>query len=61
MPWQLRRAGRAPDEVYAEVRKEFGEEELVNLSLAIITINGWNRLAIGFRAEVGSHEASSGT
>jgi alkylhydroperoxidase family enzyme len=34
--------GRAPDEVYAEVRKEFGEEELVNLSLAIITINGWN-------------------
>jgi hypothetical protein len=39
--------GRAPDEVYAEVRKEFGEEELVNLSLAIITINGWNRLAIG--------------
>jgi hypothetical protein len=40
--------GRAPDEVYAEARKEFGEEELVNLSLAIITINGWNRLAIGF-------------
>jgi hypothetical protein len=32
----------ASDEVYAEVRKEFGEEELVNLSLAIITINGWN-------------------
>ena len=39
--------GRAPDEVYAEVRKEFGEEELANLSLAIITINGRNRLAIG--------------
>ena len=34
---------------YAEVRKEFGEEELVNLSLAIITINSWNRLAIGVR------------
>ena len=32
--------GRAPDEVYAEARKEFGEEELLNLSLAIITING---------------------
>jgi hypothetical protein len=40
---------RAPDEVYAEVRKEFGEEDLVNLSLAVITINSWNRLAIGFR------------
>ena len=31
--------GRAPDELYAEVRKECGEEELVNLSLATITIN----------------------
>src|SRR5262245_51973617 len=47
---------RAPDEVYAEVRKEFGEEELVNLSLAIITINGWNRLAIGFRKIPGEYQ-----
>lgn len=48
--------GRAPDEVYAEVRKEFGEEELVNLSLAIITINGWNRPAIGFRKIPGEYQ-----
>jgi alkylhydroperoxidase family enzyme len=48
--------GRAPDEVYAEARKEFGEEELVNLSLAIITINGWNRLAIGFRKIPGEYQ-----
>jgi AhpD family alkylhydroperoxidase len=48
--------GRASDEVYAEVRKEFGEEELVNLSLAIITINGWNRLAIGFRKIPGEYQ-----
>jgi AhpD family alkylhydroperoxidase len=47
--------GRAPDEVYAEVRKEFGEKELVNLSLAIITINGWNRFAIGFRMLPGEY------
>lgn len=47
---------RAPDEVYAEVRKEFGEEELVNLSLAIIAVNGWNRLAIGFRKIPGEYE-----
>ena len=47
--------GRAPDEVYAEVRKEFGEEELVNLSLAIITINGWNRFATGFRKLPGEY------
>ncbi len=44
------------DEVYAEARKHFTEEELVNLSLAIIAINGWNRLSIGFRAEVGSYQ-----
>jgi AhpD family alkylhydroperoxidase len=48
--------GHAPDEVYAEVRKEFGEEELVNLSLAIITINGWNRLAIGCRTIPGEYQ-----
>jgi AhpD family alkylhydroperoxidase len=47
---------RAPDEVYADVRKEFGEEGLVNLSLAIITINGWNRLAIGFRKIPGEYQ-----
>src|SRR6266702_4532021 len=38
-----------PDEVYAEVRKHFSDEELVYLTLAIISINGWNRLAISFR------------
>ena len=50
--------GHAPDEVYAEVRKEFGEEELVNLSLAIISVNGWNRLAIGFRTIPGEYQPS---
>jgi AhpD family alkylhydroperoxidase len=45
-----------PDEVYNEVRKHFSEEELVNLSLAIVAINGWNRLSIGLRAEVGSYQ-----
>ena len=48
--------GSAPDEVYADVRKEFGAEELVNLSLAIITINSWNRLAIGFRKIPGEYQ-----
>ena len=46
---------RAPD-VYTEVRKEFGEEDLVNLSLAIITISSWNRLAIGFRKLPGEYQ-----
>jgi alkylhydroperoxidase family enzyme len=41
--------GHAPDAVYAEVRAQFSEEELANLSLAIATINAWNRLAVGMR------------
>ncbi len=45
-----------PDELYKRVKAHFTDEELVNLSLAIVTINGWNRLAISFRAEVGSYQ-----
>ncbi|MBI2515473.1 MAG: carboxymuconolactone decarboxylase family protein [Opitutae bacterium] len=37
------------DETFAEVRREFTEVELLELTLAIITINGWNRLNVGFR------------
>lgn len=48
--------GHAPDEVYEAVKLHFSEEELVNLSLAIITINGWNRLAIAFRAVPGEYQ-----
>jgi AhpD family alkylhydroperoxidase len=39
----------APDEVYAEVRGQFSEEELVKLTVAIGVINTWNRMMIGFR------------
>jgi alkylhydroperoxidase family enzyme len=38
------------------VRAKFSEKELVDLSLAIVAINGWNRLSIGFRSEVGSYQ-----
>ena len=38
--------GHAPDEVYAQVREHFSEVETVNLTLAITTINAWNRIAI---------------
>jgi alkylhydroperoxidase family enzyme len=38
-----------PDEVYEETRRHFTEEELVYLTLAVVSINGWNRLAISFR------------
>ena len=35
-----------PDEVYEEARKQFSEKELIDLTVAIITINGWNRVSI---------------
>lgn len=44
------------DEIYERVKAHFTDEELANLSLAIVTINGWNRLAISFRSEVGSYQ-----
>ncbi|HEX5353463.1 MAG TPA: carboxymuconolactone decarboxylase family protein [Rhodanobacteraceae bacterium] len=45
-----------PDALYDEVRKQFSDKELVDLSLAIIAINGWNRLAIPFRSEPGHYQ-----
>lgn len=38
------------DELYAEVREQFNEKDLADLTLAVITINGWNRFAIPFEA-----------
>ena len=49
-------SSQAPDEIYEEARKEFSEEELVNLTIAIVAINGWNRLAIGFRTLPGTYQ-----
>jgi len=45
----------APDEVYEGVRKEFTENELVDLTYAVATINAWNRLAIAMRAVPGQY------
>ena len=48
-----------PDDVYAEAKGRFTPPELVNLAMAVIAINGWNRLAIAFRSpEPGSYPAS---
>jgi alkylhydroperoxidase family enzyme len=40
----------APDDVYEAVRAQFSDDETVNLTMLIATINAWNRLAISFRA-----------
>lgn len=49
-------AGHVPDKVFEEVRKVFSEKELVSLTMAIVAINGWNRLSIAFRAVAGTYQ-----
>lgn len=48
-----------PDEIFEQARKHFSEEELTHLTLAIVTINGWNRFAIAFRAVPGAYQPGS--
>jgi AhpD family alkylhydroperoxidase len=48
--------GHVPNAVYERARSSFSDEELVNLTLAIITINAWNRLAITFRMVPGEYQ-----
>ena len=45
-----------PDAVYEHAKQHFSEEELVNLTLAVIAINGWNRIAISFRMVPGEYQ-----
>ena len=40
----------APDADYDALKPHFSEEEIAQLTMLIVTINGWNRIAIGFRA-----------
>ena len=48
--------GHVPDRVYDEVRGRFTEKELADLTLAVATINSWNRLAIAARTEPGTYQ-----
>src|SRR5689334_7335078 len=48
-----------PDEVYERVRKQFSEDELAHLRLAIVAINGWNRLNVAARTVPGDYVAGS--
>lgn len=49
---------RVPDAVYEIARKHFTEKELVDLTLAIVAINGWNRLSVAFRTVPGTYQPS---
>lgn len=48
-----------PDAVYDEVREQFDERGLVDLTMAIVAINAWNRLAISFRSVPGNYQAGA--
>jgi|ERR1035437_3368707 AhpD family alkylhydroperoxidase len=45
----------AVDSIYDELGNLFSPKEIVELTLAIVAINGWNRLAVGFKSDVGNY------
>ena len=45
-----------PDDVHKRVAAQFTEEELVALTMGVIVINSWNRLAVSFRAPAGTYQ-----
>ena len=47
--------GHVPDEVYKETLKEFSEEEVIDLTMAVLAINNYTRLNIAFRVEAGTY------
>ena len=47
-----------PDEVYEQARTEFSEEQLIDLNMAVIATNSWNRIAIPSLAEPGHYRAA---
>ena len=48
--------GHCPDPVYEQAHAQFSDAEMARLTLAIIAINGWNRLNIGFRTPAGGYQ-----
>jgi AhpD family alkylhydroperoxidase len=49
-------SGHVPDAVHDEVRRQFSDKEIADLTVAVSVINGWNRLAIASRTEPGTYQ-----
>lgn len=49
-------SSHVPDAVYELARQHFSEKELVDLTIAVIAINSWNRLAVSFRTVPGTYQ-----
>jgi AhpD family alkylhydroperoxidase len=50
--------GHVPDEVFQRARRVFSDKELADLTLAVVAINGWNRLNIALRTVPGTYRAA---
>jgi len=48
-----------PDDVYEQVRRQFNEKELADLTIAVATVNAWNRLAIAARTAPGMYQPAN--
>lgn len=48
--------GNVPDEIYEQVRKQFSEAELIDLTMEVIAVNSFNRINIAFRVKAGTYE-----
>ena len=46
-------AARVEEDVYRRAREQFGERGLIDLTMAVVAINGWNRLAVAFESGLG--------
>ncbi|HKT22874.1 MAG TPA: carboxymuconolactone decarboxylase family protein [Nitrososphaerales archaeon] len=44
-----------PDDVFEAARRQFSQRELVDLTMAVVAINGWNRLNVAFRRVPGDY------
>ena len=48
--------GHVPDEIHDEIRRQFDEADVANLTFVVTTINAWNRLAIASRTRPGTYQ-----
>ena len=49
-----------PDEIYERVRGQLAEKEISDLTFAVMSINAWNRVNVGFRTVPGAHDKAFG-
>jgi AhpD family alkylhydroperoxidase len=51
-------ATHVPDEIFEATRQQFNEQEIIDLTMAVVAINGWNRLNVSFRTVAGAYQVA---